>query len=444
MYMRTAPLVMLAGLSLEGRLNRVTVPRVVRRADEITELLAIWQFVAGRENLKKMPNALKKGIADAMVALDNGKPRFTEYHYRKYNRQGKTSVTFLDALRLTHPRPKVEAQSRAFQMIKDNNLPVIDTWETKISAAGSDLEAKRRAWEEIIEQGMPYMAALRNIRNMLQAGVSDNHIQMWIDLIKNPVAIQKSMQFPFRWYSAYSMLAGKGYTEGSFYTDDRAERPRNWKGILGALEEAIVISAQNIPGLEYLQKQKILIAIDTSASMGWRTSSKSSILLHEIGSVLGFLLQHYCPLVTIGMFAGGWKTVMPNTNAIAGAYDIYNRVGEVGHATNGHLPIEWATKTETKYDRIMIFTDLQLWDTSGNYNNPSLSPLQTEFNRYKRDINPDAKLVLFDLAGHGTSPIDIVRKDVALVSGWSDKVFEIIHHLEEGSDFFERFNRPLG
>jgi hypothetical protein len=42
---------------------------------------------------------------------------------------------------------------------------------------------------------------------------------------------------------------------------------------------------------------------------------------------------------------------------------------------------------------------------------------------------------LFDLAGHGTTPLDVrAEHGVALIAGWSDKVFDVLAALENGGD----------
>lgn len=51
------------------------------------------------------------------------------------------------------------------------------------------------------------MAMLRNIRNMLKAGVSEKHHQWVIGKLTDEGAIAHSKQFPFRFFSAYTVLS---------------------------------------------------------------------------------------------------------------------------------------------------------------------------------------------------------------------------------------------
>jgi 60 kDa SS-A/Ro ribonucleoprotein len=79
-------------------------------------------------------------------------------------------------------------------------------------------------------------------------------------------------------------------------------------------------------------------------------------------------------------------------------------------------------------DKVMLFTDCQLWDNTG-YNNS----LTEEWKKYKA-MAPNARLYLFDLAGYGSSPLNLVRDDVFLIAGWSDKVFDVLEAIEKGGD----------
>ena len=424
MYLRSVPMVMLVSLAQCGALKRQSVPRVIQRADEITELLAIWQAVSGNGALKKMPNAMKKGIADAFNQFD-------AYEFRKYNRGGKGAITFLDAMRLTHPSPKTEEQNKVFQAIKTGSLPPIKTWETIISAARPDPDAKRAAWEHLIDQGakrLPYMAALRNIRNIVQANVSPGHIQKLVAELTDPNLIARSKQFPFRWYSAYKMLRDELQKIGGPY----------YKVVMSALEQAIVTSVANIPGFEEIQDKRFLIACDTSGSMSSTFSANSSMQLQEIALVLGLLLQTKLPLVTIGAFGTNWKVYAPPSEVLASVGTTVGRNGEVGHLSNGYLVLQWARHTQTVYDYVCLFSDIQLWNSYGDRDT-----FAAEWDAYKREVNRDAKLVLFDLAGYGTTPVDAVRRDVFLVAGFSEKIFQVLPKLTEGQNFLQQFHRPV-
>jgi hypothetical protein len=103
--------------------------------------------------------------------------------------------------------------------------------------------------------------------------------------------------------------------------------------------------------------------------------------------------------------------------------------GQVGYATNGHLVIKDLISRKKVMDKILFFTDLQLWNSRSGGDS-----LSTMWSRYKQEVAPEAKLYLFDLQGYGHSPISPQKQDVYLLAGWSDKVFDVLSAIENGSD----------
>ena len=86
-------------------------------------------------------------------------------------------------------------------------------------------------------------------------------------------------------------------------------------------------------------------------------------------------------------------------------------------------------------DKVMLFTDCELWDSWNGGKH-----LQKSWDEYKK-LAPDAKLYLFDLAGYGQSPVSMEREDVYCISGWSDKVFDILSVLENGENAIDEIRR---
>ena len=78
-------------------------------------------------------------------------------------------------------------------------------------------------------------------------------------------------------------------------------------------------------------------------------------------------------------------------------------------------------------DKVMLFTDCQLWNSNGTDENIAIL-----WKKYK-DLAPGARLYLFDLAGLGRSPLEILKDDVYLIAGWSDKIFDVLAAVEGGS-----------
>ena len=51
------------------------------------------------------------------------------------------------------------------------------------------------------------------------------------------------------------------------------------------------------------------------------------------------------------------------------------------------------------------------------------------------------QLYLFDLAGYGTTGVSVLDNDVYLVSGWSDKIFNMLAALKEGGGAVDKIKK---
>ncbi|XP_059419370.1 telomerase protein component 1 isoform X2 [Carassius carassius] len=86
---------------------------------------------------------------------------------------------------------------------KQMKLKQPDTWECKLSQEGN----KAATWEKLIDgQSLPFMAMLRNLRNMISVGISENHHTKILNRLTSKNAVIKSRQFPFRFLSAYKVI----------------------------------------------------------------------------------------------------------------------------------------------------------------------------------------------------------------------------------------------
>ncbi|VXB85437.1 Ribonucleoprotein [Flavobacterium sp. 9AF] len=417
MYMRSIPMVLTVELAKQVQgdsLIKNTVKNVVKRADEITELLAYYQLANERKETKKL-NRLSKQIQKGLALSFNS---FDEYQFAKYNRNGE--VKLRDALFLVHPKAKDENQQEVFNKIANNTLETPYTWETELSEIGQrkyeNGKAKNVAftqtWEKLIDSNrMGYMATMRNLRNIIEAQVSSEHIDKVCAYLSNEKAVANAKQLPFRFLAAYREI--------------KVLKSRYTTRILEALEDAVMQTAQNIKGFD--SNTAVVIACDVSGSMQKPISAKSKIQLYDIGLMLGMLMQSQCKNVISGMFGDTWKIInMSKRNVLANVQEFYRREGEVGYATNGYLVIEDLIKRKEIVDKVMLFTDVQLWNS-----NRTNDTMENSWNKYKQ-IAPKAKLYLFDLAGYGQTPLDIKRNDVYLIAGWSDKIFDVLDALENG------------
>lgn len=425
MHLRSIPLVLtveLARLESGNSLIATLANRVIQRADEITELMAYYVLANERTGIKKL-NKLSKQLQKGLAMAFN---KFSAYQFAKYNRDA--AIRLRDVLFVVHPKAKDAAQQELFNEIANNQLEAPYTWEVELSVLGKVKffsEAEKTAafcakWEELIYSNkLGYMATLRNLRNILMAGISDAALEKVCGFIGDAKAVAASKQLPFRFLAAYREI--KALENGRVGE------------ILDALETAVLCSAANING--YAADTKLVIAADVSGSMQAPVSAKSKILNYDIGLMLAMLLQNRCDDVVVGMFGDQWKTItVSRKNILANVQEFYRREGEVGYATNGHLVIKDLLERRLVKDKIMLFTDCQLWNNNG------AATIKDYWKQYKKLV-PAAKLYLFDLAGYGKVPLNIEQNDVYLLAGWSDKIFDVLAALDKGGSALEIINR---
>ncbi|CAL8278850.1 unnamed protein product [Lota lota] len=91
-------------------------------------------------------------------------------------------------------------RKRAGQRMK---LEQPETWERLLSQQGN----KAATWEQLIDnKSLPFMAMLRNLRNMITQGISEAHHQQILDRLTNKKAVVQSRQFPLRFLTAYKVV----------------------------------------------------------------------------------------------------------------------------------------------------------------------------------------------------------------------------------------------
>ncbi|MDD4247574.1 MAG: TROVE domain-containing protein [Methanosarcina sp.] len=365
---------------------------LIQRADEILEMMsaqkAMYPLNRRAGNSVKLPRITKVVIRKAMN-------KFDAYQFGKYN-GGSGEFKFRDAIFMTHPTPKDIAQQTIFQKLVDQTLESPDTWEVKISSAGSN----RKAWEEVFPK-MGYMALLRNLRNFEKVGMDLDEVAARLTDVR---AVQNSKQFPFRFLSAFDAVT--------------------FPELKAALSEAINISVGNIermPG-------KTLVLVDVSGSMNGPLAKESSMTRYKVASVLGAISPKIFEGTTLIAFASDFaQIVIPPKTSVLQAASMFRKDGRLGCGTDAYKPIIAITQQKLSYDRIILLSDMQCYG-SGRFSDISVAQL---FNNYTATVNPNCKLYSIDLAGYGTAQLDPDNPNVFLMAGWSEKVLTLIPFIEE-------------
>jgi hypothetical protein len=248
--MRSMPIALAVQFAMALRRGDIEYPHlrrlfydVIQRADDVIDALAYAITVFGSKN--KVPMAVRRGISDAMS-------KFDERSFAKYDRD--RGVTFKDALRILHPIPKTSEAEAVFAKIIGDSLEVPYTWEVELSRNGALPAEERKTpaalWEELIRsKRLGYMALLSNLRNILNAGVSTETIRLVCERLADPAQVAKTRQLPFRFASAYEMVA--------------ALRPSGGNAVRNALVRALDVSLGNLPKIG----ENVWFIVDRSLSM---------------------------------------------------------------------------------------------------------------------------------------------------------------------------------
>lgn len=426
-----------------GHTARAVVRSVLRRADEPGEMIAYYRSRYGRS----IPIAVKRGIADALVGYGPDRPPlYSEYTLLKYD-TASHGYRFGDVVDIvcpatTHPEVRGTSLGSLFEHAIDRRhgrdyvggsalygmtFPMLHmnavvrsqadanprvlleprrlkaaglTWEDALSLAGKRIGHKE-LWESLIDaDALGYMAMIRNLRNMDEAGISKAHAKKVVEMIEDPERVKGSRQLPFRFLSAY-----------------HAAPSDRWKQ---ALTEALDYSTANIPKLT----GRTLVLVDTSASMGGRLSDRSGVRYVDAAALFGVALARNASKVDLYGFGDGvFQHELDYGGSVLGqTQQFVRRVGEAGHGTQIAASIQ---RTYAKHDRVVIFTDMQTMP--GRHTWYGMGDVSSA-------VPADVPLYAWNLAGYEASMMPTGSANRHEFGGFSDSAFTVMQTLESGRD----------
>jgi 60 kDa SS-A/Ro ribonucleoprotein len=248
MNLRHVPLLLLTVLAKTGakkeKLVANTVVEVIQRADELSELVAVYW----RNGKRPLSAQLKKGLARAFA-------KFDAYQLAKYDRPGP--VRLRDVLFLVHAKPKAAEQAETWRKLAGKELDSADTWEVALSA-GAD---KRETFTRLLrENKLGYLALLRNLRNMAEAGVDET-------LVRKAIVARKGAErvLPFRFVAA-------------------ARAAPRFDRDLDAALKAVIEGQATLEG-------RTIVLVDVSGSMDWQLSRRSDLKRMDAAAALASVIN---------------------------------------------------------------------------------------------------------------------------------------------------------
>lgn len=366
MKLRHAPLLLgreMARHASHRGLVAETLARVIQRADELAEFVAIY-WAQGRQPLSAQ---VKKGLAAAFG-------KFDEYGLAKYDRAG--AVRLRDVLFLCHARPADEAQAAVWKRLAENQLATPDTWEVALSASGRDGASKREAWERLLaERKLGALALLRNLRNMHEAGVSEELVQAALEAMKTDRVL------PFRFLAAARVV------------------PQWEQALESAMFRALEGRAARLPG-------HTVLLVDVSGSMEAAISHRSEMRRTDAAYGLAILLREIAEKVTIYTFSNEAKLVASRRGMAL--RDALDQSQPHGGTYVGKAIAQVERDCRTGYDRMVVITDEQSHDQV-----PS----------------PRGRGYVINVASNRNG---VGYGEWMHIDGWSEAVVEFVAELESG------------
>lgn len=309
MRIRHAPLLVARELmrSKEGRaLAGELFPRVITRADDITEFLAMyWRGEPG----SPLAAQVKKHLGATFQ-------KFDEYQLAKYRGDGK-KIKLRDAIRMLRPKPRNDEEAALWGRLVRGTLATPDTWEVALSAA-TDQTA---AWTRLLDEDrLGGMAMLRNLRNMEKAKVDPAKIR---DGIRR---IQAGKLLPINFIAA--ARAAVAYEN--------------------VIEEKFLECFANRP----TDEKSTILLIDVSGSMDAALSQRSDLRRVDAACGVAMIAREAFKNITIYTFSNG-RVLVPARRGFA------LRDAILASQPHGGTELGGALQNLPSHQRLIVITDEQ-------------------------------------------------------------------------------------
>jgi hypothetical protein len=326
----------------------------VFRPDDMAEIIACFSAM----NKTKATNSMKKGFAAAIEQMD-------AYGILKYKK------SLIDVINLVHPNPK---NSSAMVDVNGEKVNVIDavikglsvsadTWEVAQSDAGQEVakavkegkideaqakevlkEAKAENWDALLTEGkLGILAALRNIRNMMNTVTKGKTVDTLCTLLSDGEAIRKGKIMPYQIDLANEVINSEFSS---------AESRKISAALLKGYDAAVPNLAEMLPG-------RNLVIVDFSGSMSTpvldpvrKTRYSSSCM--DKAALIGATIAK---ATNADVIRFGDNAEYVNWNMNSDVFSIAKAMKKDMGCTNLGRAWQLAQASGKKYDRVFILSD---------------------------------------------------------------------------------------
>lgn len=437
-YLRLAPITGLLVLSkADTKLFKAAFPRVIRTLGDLQDLVTLARSKA----IRSTGRAFRDAAGDWLRRME-------PYQVIKYGAAGRSEgagspTNLRDILRLVHPKPgasthvfryaidrvkgvkpsaelleKLPEQIRAYETFKEltaspelaranaeQALALVEAQSLPYEVVTARL-ASSEAWKALAKKA-PFMNMLRNLNNYQKHGVfGDAELRdRVISRLTDAGQVRRSMQLPFRFFSAYKTFQG----------DEEVRE---------ALAKALELSVASLPELG-----RTLVAVDESGSMNAALSARSSMTYYDVGNVFAAAAWKKS--------AGGWLVPFADQAMPVGEGGAQVNRGDsiatiasrlyTGGGTDLSAPLDWALDGKKDFDTGVFITDSMSWVDHLTRNKGVVDSI-----RRFRGRNPKARFFFIQLAPYQQLQAAPSEPGVHYVYGWSDQVLRFIAQVTSG------------
>ncbi len=389
-------------------------------------------------DLKELkPNMWSAGLRRAVSRWYNDKP-IDKLAYQMVKYRQRDGWTHRDVLRLAHPKPPdprynalygwairgdkskeeydepglldgqdligayevarvAESEKEIASLVTDSGLP----WE----ALDTKWLASPAVWEALLPK-LPITALIRNLARMTRSGLlapMSKAAQFAVDQVTDQELLKKGRIHPLQVLAALVTYAGgeSAFTGRSDvgrhmgHHDD--VQVRTWEPvsqIIDALNDAFYLTFDN---LEPTGK-RFLLAIDTSGSMTWDpVSGIPNLYPRTAAAAMAMVVANTEQKYHVVSYATKPRAMsISPKQRLNDVLDIIDGLETGG--TDCAAPMLYALYHKIEIDTFVNLTDNQTWQGSTH-------PMQA-LQEYRREINPEAKLIVVGMTGEAFSVAD--------------------------------------
>lgn len=345
-----------------------------------------------------------------------------------------------------------------------------ETWETMLSARGNSATT----WEYLIRsKKLPFMAMLRNLRNLLITGVDSQTHDAVLQRLQDPEVISKSRIFPFGFLSAFDSIE-INLEELRLLKEDPNYEPPKPTGKRGLKTPAKVkkIIPNELPTEDLIHRYKealensIKIATtlnvkplrgraavfcDCSGSMGQPISQGKSGMgsmrtCMDAGMMLGLMISYVCETADFKVFAApkapgekSWRTVEIESDKILANVALAKEKASELCGSAEYFPYDFLEENMIaggpKLDMMFVFTDVMVHPGQEEYKDGTDRWTITKIlKEYREKINPNLLFITCNLSSYARTLMSAEMEDDyrnIAINGYSDSILRLVSELQK-------------